>query len=159
MVVADVGAGTGYFSIRLARLVGPQGKVYATDIQPEMLESLRANLRRENITNVVPVLATQDDPKLPEGEVDLILMVDVYHEFSKPQEMLRRMRTALKPDGELVLLEFRKEDPDVPIRAEHKMSVTEVRAELEAEGYHLEKLHSFLPRQHIFVFGKEPEAK
>ena len=156
MTVADVGAGTGYFSIRMARQVGPQGKVLASDLQPQMLARLKRNLDREKVRNVEPVLATESDPNLPAGAMDLILLVDVYHEFSEPQEMLRKMRAALKPDGRLVLLEYRKEDPSVPIRPEHKMSVAEAKLEVEAEGFVLAAVLDKLPRQHILVFKLQP---
>jgi ubiquinone/menaquinone biosynthesis C-methylase UbiE len=152
--VADVGAGSGYMTVKMAKRVGPGGKVYANDIQPEMLARLRQRLVREKITNVEMVLGTADDPKLPPAALDLILMVDVYHEFSEPQTMLQRMRDALKPDGRLVLLEYRKEDPAIPIRLEHKMSVAEAKLEVEAEGYTLSKVDEVLPRQHILVFAK-----
>ena len=154
MVVADIGAGTGYFTLRMARRVGPEGKVYGTDIQPEMLEKLRANAAREKLTNVETVLGGETDPKLPAGKLDLVLMVDVYHELSRPQEMLRGIRAALKPDGRLVLLEYRKEDPAVPIKPDHKMTVKEAKAEVEAEGYKLDKVLENLPRQHILIFRK-----
>ena len=154
MTVADVGAGSGYFTVRMAKLVGPDGKVYATDIQQQMLDILGKRLRAEKIPNVELVRGTVTDPNLPAGKMDLILMVDVYHEFSEPQAMLRKMKEALAQDGRLVLIEFRKEDPAVPIRLEHKMSVAEVRAELEAEGFKLDRLVDILPRQHIFIFNK-----
>ncbi len=157
MVIADVGAGTGYFTRRMAKLTGPGGKVYAVDIQPPMIEALKRNVAREGLTNVVPVLSGEDDPRLPDGSIDLILMVDVYHEFSKPREMLRKMRQALKPNGRMVLLEFRKEDPEVPIRLEHKMTVEEAKVEIEAEGFRLEKVMDPLPRQHILVFVPGPK--
>jgi len=153
-VVADVGAGSGYMTVKMAKRVGPGGKVYANDIQLEMLSRLRQRLMREKITNVETVLGTPEDPKLPAAALDLILMVDVYHEFSEPQAMLRRMRDALKPDGRLVLLEYRKEDPAIPIRLEHKMSVAEAKLEVEAEGYTLARVDEVLPRQHILVFAK-----
>lgn len=152
MVVADVGAGSGYFTLRMAKLVGPGGKVYASDIQQQMLDLLKERMRSEKISNVELVRGTLTDPKLPPGNLDLILMVDVYHEFSEPQAMLRKMKEALAPDGRLVLIEYRKEDASVPIRFEHKMSVAEVRAELEAEGFKLDRLLDLLPRQHIFIF-------
>jgi ubiquinone/menaquinone biosynthesis C-methylase UbiE len=152
--VADVGAGSGYFTVRMAERVGPDGRVYAVDIQPEMLRLLGERLKRGRITNVTPVLGAIDDPKLPEATLDLILMVDVYHEFSEPQKMLRRMRAALKPGGRLVLLEYRKEDPTVPIRFEHKMSVAEAKMEVEAEGFTLAKVDEALPRQHILIFTR-----
>jgi ubiquinone/menaquinone biosynthesis C-methylase UbiE len=153
-IVADVGAGSGYMSVRMAKKVGPTGKVYANDIQPEMLTLLRARLARENITNVETVLGGVDDPKLPEGALDLILMVDVYHEFQQPQAMLRHMHAALKPGGRMVLLEYRKEDPSIPIRIEHKMTVAEAKLEVEAEGFKLTKVDPVLPRQHILIFTR-----
>lgn len=155
MAVADVGAGSGYFTVRLAKRVGPTGKVYAVDVQPEMMTILRRRLAEEKLTTVQTILGTAADPKLPKSSVDLILMVDVYHEFSQPQNMLRRMKEALKSDGRLVLLEYRKEDPHIPIRSEHKMSVAEAKAEVEAEGYKLEKVLKDLPRQHILIFRKD----
>ncbi|HLK22011.1 MAG TPA: class I SAM-dependent methyltransferase [Bryobacteraceae bacterium] len=158
MTVADVGAGTGYMSLRMARRVGPTGKVYANDLQPEMLEKLRANSQREKLANVETVQGTASDPKLPKNAIDLVLLVDVYHEFSEPQAMLDHIREALKPDGRLVLLEYRKEDPKVPIRPEHKMSVAEVRTEVEAEGYKLDQVIEKLPRQHIIIFKKSAKG-
>ena len=155
MTVADVGAGSGYFTVRLARRVGPEGKVYAQDIQPEMLRILRRRLERADFRNVETVLGTETDPKLPPNSLDLILMVDVYHEFSQPQKMLRQLRSALKDDGRMVLLEYRKEDPWVPIRPEHKMSVAEAKLEVEDEGFLLEKVGQQLPRQHILIFKKD----
>jgi ubiquinone/menaquinone biosynthesis C-methylase UbiE len=153
--VADIGAGVGYLTWRLAERVGPQGKVYANDIQAGMLRRLRDNMAARHITNVETVLGADDDPKLPAGKIDLALLVDVYHEFSKPQEMLRGIRQSLTPDGRLVLLEYRKEDPDVPIRPEHKMSIAGVKAEVEPEGFKLEQTLSVLPRQHILIFKKK----
>jgi ubiquinone/menaquinone biosynthesis C-methylase UbiE len=154
MVLADVGAGTGYMSLRMARRVGPTGKVYANDLQPEMLQKLRAKSQREKLSNVETVQGTESDPKLPPNTMDLVLLVDVYHEFSQPQAMLDKIRESLKPDGRLVLLEYRKEDPRVPIRPEHKMSVAEVKTEVEAEGYKLDQVIEKLPRQHIIIFRK-----
>jgi SAM-dependent methyltransferase len=135
MMVADIGAGTGYMSLRMAKRVSPGGKVYANDLQSDMLRLLRENAAQAQVTNVETVLGTETDPKLPKGQMDLVLLVDVYHEFSQPQQMLRKIREALKLDGRLVLLEYRKEDPRIPIRPEHKMSVAEVKAELEPEGF------------------------
>jgi len=154
MVVADVGAGTGYFSIRLARRVGVTGKVYANDLQPEMLTMLRANAAKAGVSNIEPVLGGQADPKLPTNALDLVLLVDVYHEFSQPQQMLQHIHASLKSDGRLVLLEYRKEDPSIPIRPEHKMTVKDVRTEVEAEGYKLDRVIETLPRQHIIIFKK-----
>jgi ubiquinone/menaquinone biosynthesis C-methylase UbiE len=152
--VGDVGAGTGFYSLRIARLVGPQGMVYANDIQPAMLERLNANASAQHVPNVVTILGTESDPKLPPAKLDLVILVDVYHEFSRPQRMLDRIRESLKPDGRLVLLEYRKEDPSVPIRPEHKMSVQEVKAEVTPEGYRFEKVVDTLPWQHIIFFKK-----
>jgi ubiquinone/menaquinone biosynthesis C-methylase UbiE len=154
MIVGDVGAGSGYYTQLIAALVGPSGKVYATDIQPGMIQLLRQRIARAHLTNVEPVLSAENDTRLPNATLDLILLVDVYHEFSQPQLMLRQLKDALKPGGQLVLLEFRKEDPNVPIRAEHKMSVAEVRAELEPEGFRFEKMLPDLPWQHILIFRK-----
>ena len=154
LTVADLGAGSGYFTARLAARTGPEGRVFATDLQPEMLKMLAARLGRENVKHVTLVQGAIDDPKLPPASIDLVLMVDVYHEFSEPQKMLRGIRAALRPGGRLVLLEYRKEDPDVPIRFEHKMSVAEAKTELEAEGFTLTKVDNRLPRQHILIFSK-----
>lgn len=153
-IVADVGAGSGYYTIRLSQLVGSKGKVYANDLQPGMLQILRSRLERERILNVEPILGTVDDPRLPNGALDLILMVDVYHEFSEPQAMLRRLRDALKPGGRLVLLEYRAEDPRVPIRPEHKMTVAQAKLEVESEGFALTTVNEDLPWQHILVFTR-----
>jgi ubiquinone/menaquinone biosynthesis C-methylase UbiE len=154
LTVADVGAGSGYFTVRLASRVGAKGRVYANDLQPEMLKMLGVRLGREKVQNVTLIQGTTDDPKLPASSIDLVLMVDVYHELSEPQKMLRAIRAALKPGGRLVLLEYRKEDPAVPIRFEHKMSIAEARMELEAEGFVLGRVDDRLPRQHILVFSK-----
>jgi SAM-dependent methyltransferase len=154
MVVADVGAGTGYMSLKMARRVGPSGKVYSEDVQPEMLRRLRQNAADAKLNNIQTVLGGEADPKLPPDALDLILLVDVYHEFSQPQKMLRKMRESLKSDGRLVLLEYRKEDPSIPIRPDHKMSVQEVKLEVEAEGFHLDKVLENLPRQHILILTK-----
>lgn len=153
-VVADIGAGSGYYTVRMARAVGATGKVFATDIQPGMLDILRRRLDREKLTNVDLVLGAADDPRLPENALDLALLVDVYHELSAPQAFVRKLRAALKPTGRLVLLEYRKEDPNIPIRPEHKMSIAEVKAELEPEGFTLSAVLNDLPWQHILVLTK-----
>ncbi len=154
--VADIGAGSGYITVRLAARVGPTGRVYANDVQPQMLNILGRRLLDKKITNVTLIEGTFDDPKLPPAAVDLILMVDVYHELSEPQAMLRHLRASLKPGGRLVLLEYRKEDPTVPIKPEHKMSVAEAKMEVEAEGFTLSKVDEALPRQHILIFVAKP---
>ncbi len=159
MTVAEVGAGTGYVALRMARRVGPTGKVYANDVQPEMLRMLRANASKAGLTNVTTVLGSETDPKLPPGQIDLIILVDVYHEFSQPQKMLQGIRAALKPDGRLVQLEYRKEDPAVPILPDHKMSVAEAKTEVEAEGFKLGPVIETLPRQHILIYTKAADTK
>ena len=150
--VADIGAGSGYITEKLAARVGPAGRVFANDVQPQMLEILSRRLSGKRITNVTLVQGTIDDPKLTPASVDLELMVDVYHELSQPQLMLQHLREALKPGGRLVLLEYRKEDPAIPIKPEHKMSVAEAKLEVEAEGFTLSKVDEALPRQHILIF-------
>jgi ubiquinone/menaquinone biosynthesis C-methylase UbiE len=152
--VADIGAGSGYMTWRMAKLVGPAGKVYANDIQQAMLDLLKKNIEQRKLNNVEMVLGAPDDPKLPAGQIDLVLLVDVYHEFSEPQKMLRHIRESLKADGRLVLLEYRGEDPSVPIRPEHKMTVAQVKAELEPEGFRMDKVLEDLPRQHILIFRR-----
>jgi len=151
MIVADIGAGSGYYSSRIARRVGPTGRVYATDIQPGMIEILDRRIKSEGVTNITTVLGGMDDPKLPPASIDLAIMVDVYHELQQPQIFLQRLKETFKPNGRLVLLEFRKEDPKVPILEVHKMSVAEVKQEMEAEGFVLDKVIDVLPWQHIIV--------
>jgi SAM-dependent methyltransferase len=151
-VVADIGAGVGYHAWRLADIVGPTGKVIAEDIQPGMIELLKKNIADRKLKNVDIVLGTQTDPKLPDNSVDLVLMVDVYHEFSDPVAMMTHIRNALKHDGRVVLVEFRKEDPSVPIQPLHKMSVEGVRSELEPLGFKFQRTLEFLPWQHIIFF-------
>ncbi len=151
MVVADIGAGSGYYSARIAKRVGPSGRVYATDIQPGMIELLDRRITSENLSNITTVLGGMDDPRLPPAAIDLAIMVDVYHELQQPQVFLQRLKGAFKPNGRLVLLEFRKEDPKVPILEVHKMSVAEVTQEMEAEGFVLDKVIDVLPWQHIIV--------
>lgn len=151
---ADVGAGSGYMTIRLARRVGPAGTVYANDIQPEMLSILSSRVKAAGFANVIPVLGTGSDPRLPAATVDLALLVDVYHEFAAPQAMLRRLRESLSSNGRLVLLEYRKEDPSIPILPDHKMSVAEAKLEVEAEGFTLAHVDEVLPRQHILIFTR-----
>ncbi len=154
MTVADVGAGTGFMSMKLAKAVGGTGKVYAEDVQPEMLQKVRENAVKAHASNVKTVQGSYTDPMLPKSTMDLILLADVYHEFSEPQKMLHGIRDALKPDGRLVLLEYRKEDPSIPIREDHKMTVAEVKTELEAEGFKLSRVIETLPRQHILILTK-----
>ena len=151
--VADIGAGSGYYSMLLSAAVGPRGRVYATDIQPEMLALIRDKVDKARVSNVELVLGTATESRLPDAALDLALMVDVYHELAQPQAFLRSLKRAIKPDGRLVLIEFRKESAWVPIREEHKMTVRDARMELEAEGYRFDRVIDVLPWQHILVFG------
>lgn len=154
--VADIGAGTGYFSWRIARQVGAEGKVYAVEIQQEMLDLLMVNMQKRGVSAVVrPVLGTVHDPKLPVAMVDLILLVDVYHEFDFPFEMTRAMAQALKPGGRLVLVEYRGEDPEVPIKKLHKMTEAQVRKEMTVHPLKFDRTLTLLPQQHIIIFRKE----
>jgi len=152
--VVDLGAGVGYFTWRLAKAVGETGKVIAVDIQPGMIDRLRETLKQRGVTNVEPVLGSEENPNLPENAVDLVLVVDVYHELQQPEKTMEYVRRALKPDGRLVVIEYRKEDPNIPIHPLHKMTVDEVRAELEPMGFEFEELMSFLPTQHIIIFKR-----
>jgi len=151
MTVADIGAGSGYYSSRMARRVGPTGHVYATDIQPGMIALLDRRIASEGLANMTTVLGTPDDPKLPANSLDLAIMVDVYHELQDPQVFLQRLKPAFKPGGRLALLEFRKEDPKIPILEVHKMSVAEVKQEMEAEGYEIDRVIEDLPWQHLIL--------
>ncbi len=158
-VVADVGAGVGYTSIKIARRVGAKGLVYATDVQPQMLRMLAANAKDAGFKNIKGVLCTPTDQKLPEGSVDLAIMVDVYHECSDPEATLHSIRKGLKPKGRLVLIEFRGEDPEVPIKPEHKMTFEQVKKEIEPQGFAFKEKLDFLPWQHIIIFEKKEDAK
>jgi ubiquinone/menaquinone biosynthesis C-methylase UbiE len=154
--VADIGAGTGFYTRRLAQLTGSNGVVYAVDIQPEMLELLTNKMAEINIHNVKPILGSITDPKLPRDAVDLILLVDVYHEFDHPYEMVESMARSLKPRGRMVFVEFRAEDPEVPIKRVHKMSETQVRKEMAVQPLEWVETIETLPRQHIIVFRRKP---
>jgi ubiquinone/menaquinone biosynthesis C-methylase UbiE len=152
-VVAEIGCGTGFFSRRLAKAVGPHGKVYAEDIQPEMLELLQKYAAADGDTNIVTVLGTATDPKLPKGQMDWILLVDVYHELQEPVPMLAKIREALKPNGRVALVEYRAEDDSAQnISPAHRMSVEQVLAEWLPAGFELEKRIETLPSQHLFLF-------
>jgi ubiquinone/menaquinone biosynthesis C-methylase UbiE len=153
-VVADIGCGTGYYTRRLAKAIGTNGVVLAVDIQPEMLELLTNNLATERIFNVKPVLGTITDPKLPKSSVDLILMVDVYHEFDHPYEMTESMCRALKPGGRMVFVEFRGEDPKVAIKEVHKMTEAQLRKEMSIHPLEWRETISVLPQQHVMIFRR-----
>jgi ubiquinone/menaquinone biosynthesis C-methylase UbiE len=154
-VVADIGAGTGYFSRRLAKKVGPNGKILAVEIQQEMLDLLTNKMAELNITNVHPVLGTITDPHLPPESVDLVLMVDVYHEFDHPFEMMQGIAGSLKPEGRIAFVEFRGEDPKVPIKLVHKMTEAQVRKEMSVHPLEWVETIGVLPRQHIIIFKKK----
>lgn len=159
MVVCDMGCGNGYHTLPLAEMVGEKGKVYAVDVQPEMIEMLKQNIESKDLKNIVPITSLYHDPKLPPNTCDMILLVDVYHEFSHPVQMLAGMRAALKPDGQLVLVEFRAEDENVPIKPEHKMTKAQINEEMNANGFKLVREYDGLPWQHLMFFGKaEQEA-
>jgi ubiquinone/menaquinone biosynthesis C-methylase UbiE len=154
-VVADIGAGTGYFSRRLSKKVGAKGAILAVDIQPEMLDLLTNQMAALNITNVKPILGTITDPKLPPASVDLVLMVDVYHEFSHPLEMMEAISQSLKPTGRVAFVEFRGEDPEVPIKPLHKMTEAQVRKEMAVQPLKWVETIEVLPRQHIIIFRRK----
>jgi precorrin-6B methylase 2 len=152
MVACDVGAGNGYHTLEMAKAVRPGGRAIAVDIQPEMLTLLEERAKAAGVANVSTVLGADADPKLSQATCDLVLMADVYHELADPEAVLRRLREALTPRGQLVLLEFRAEDPDVPIKEEHKMSKAQVLRELEHNGFRLARSFDGLPWQHLLFF-------
>jgi FkbM family methyltransferase len=152
-VVADVGAGTGYFSFRISRVV-KQGKVFAVDIQPEMLAVIEKRKKELKVDNVIAVKSEETETNLQGNSVDVALMVDVYHEFSFPREMMQSVVTALKPGGRVVQIEYRGEDPNVPIKRLHKMTVAQARKEMAAVGLAWKETKNFLPQQHFIVYEK-----
>jgi len=154
LVVADIGAGSGYLAFPMAKRVAPRGKVYAVDIQQEMLDIIKKRMKERRVANIELVLGTITDPKLPPNSIDLILLVDVYHEFDHPYEMTQAMVRSLKPGGKLVLVEYRKEDPAVPIKEVHKMSQAQVKKEMSIHPIRWVKTLDVLPRQHILIFEK-----
>jgi ubiquinone/menaquinone biosynthesis C-methylase UbiE len=159
-IVADIGAGSGYYSFRMAKLVAPKGKILAVDIQKEMLDIIRDRMKKDKIENVEPILGAEADPKLKDESVDVILLVDVYHEFAQPYEMTEKMVKALKPGGRLIFVEFRLEDEKVPIKLVHKMTEKQVIKEM-AEFKELKHASTSdkLPWQHVITFVKEPAKK
>ncbi len=157
--ICDMGCGNGFYTLKLAELTAGKGKVYAVDIQPEMLTLLRERAKKANVTNIEPVLGTLIDPKLPDNSIDLMLLVDVYHEFSHPEHMLRSMRKSLTKEGKIVLVEFRAEDPNVPIKPLHKMTKEQIMKELPANGYKLVDQYDKLPWQHVMFFQRDEKWK
>jgi ubiquinone/menaquinone biosynthesis C-methylase UbiE len=153
-VIADLGAGSGYFTFRLAPRVGEAGKVLAVEIQDEMIAELKKRIEKNKVANVETVKCTDRDPKLPEGGVDIVLMVDVYHEIAFPYEVMTAIRKALKPGGRMVFVEYRKEDPKVPIKEVHKMSEEQLKKEMAVVGLEHVKTVGTLPRQHIAIFAR-----
>ncbi|WP_417739593.1 class I SAM-dependent methyltransferase [Rosistilla oblonga] len=163
MTACDLGCGNGYYTLKMARQIGESGKVLAVDIQPEMLNLLKARAQQDGHDNVVPILGEIDDPNLPEGEIDLLLLVDVYHEFSHPEPMLKSIRNSLTDTGVIALLEYRMEDPTVPIKRLHKMSKTQILREYAANDLKLVREFNGLPWQHLMFFARSdsslPEIK
>ena len=155
MTVCDMGCGNGYHTIPMAKAVAPEGKVFGVDIQPEMLELLKTRAKEAGVTNITAISNTNTEAKLPAASCDLILLVDVYHELSKPAEMLASMKQALKPKGQIVLVEFRGEDDSVPIKVEHKMSKEQILKEMTAGGMKLARSYDQLPWQHLMFFEAE----
>ncbi len=157
MTIADIGAGSGVISVLLSKAVGEKGEILAVDIQPEMLDALQSKCKLLGIKNVKGVLGTTKSPGLEEGTVDLIVMVDVYHEFDFPYSMLNELAKSLKKGGRIAFVEYRLEDPKVPIKLVHKMSEAQVKKEALVEGHHLKYKETFreLPRQHVVIFEKE----
>lgn len=151
--VADIGAGTGYFSIRIARKI-PQGTVIGEDIQPEMIALMKANAAQAGTGNIQPLLGTSTDPHLPAGAVDKVLLVDAYHEFDQPLEMMQGIVRGLKPDGQVVFVEYRGEDASVPIKPHHKITEAQLSKEMGAVGLHLVRRYEELPWQHVLIYGR-----
>jgi ubiquinone/menaquinone biosynthesis C-methylase UbiE len=158
MTVCDLGCGNGYYTLDLARQVGSNGKVLAVDIQPEMLHLLVERAKQAGVENIEPIQSEPFDPKLPDEAIDLILLVDVYHEFSFPVHMLRAMRESLKPGGRIALVEFRAEDPTVPIKPLHKMSKRQIMKEFPPNGFRLVREFDGLPWQHLMFFERDEQA-
>ena len=159
MTICDMGCGNGFYTLKLAETVGENGKILAVEIQQEMLRLLEDRAKKANITNIKPILGSVVDPGLPDGEVDLLFCVDVYHEFSHPEQMLKAMRKCLSPKGRLVLVEFRLEDPKVPIKLVHKMSKEQILKELPPNGFKLVEEFDKLPWQHVMFFERGDLAK
>jgi ubiquinone/menaquinone biosynthesis C-methylase UbiE len=153
MTVCDLGCGNGFYTLRLTQVLADSGQVFAVDDQPEMLSLLRDRLDEAGVVNVVPILGSYHNPRLPQNSIDLALLVDVYHEFSHPPQMLSAIRQSLKPRGRIVLVEFRMEDDSVPIKPVHKMSKAQINKELSANGFQLESEFDSLPWQHMMFFS------
>lgn len=159
MVVCDMGSGDGYYTFQMAARVAPSGRVIAVDIQPEMLQALSRKMEDKQVRNIDTILGELWDPKLEAESLDVVLMVDVYHEFSHPVQMLAAIRKALKPDGVIALVEFRAEDPTVPIKPEHKMTKAQAIKEFKANGFKPVRQYDRLPQQHLLFMGKDADWK
>lgn len=159
MTVCDMGCGNGFHSLPIATMLKDSGLVIGVDVQPEMLDLLRERMEAKGIDNVIPILGSYHHPRLPPNQVDLLFMVDVYHEFSHPELMLREIRRSLKPSGLVVLVEYRKEDPKVPIKLLHKMSKAQIDKEMTANGFKLVKSFDGLPWQHMLFYGKADKVQ
>ncbi|MDA8743627.1 methyltransferase domain-containing protein [Rubripirellula amarantea] len=155
MTVVDLGCGNGFWTFPMAKAVTDKGRVLAVDIQREMLQKLQVRGAQLKLDNIEPILGKVDDPKLPAGEVDMVLMVDVYHEFSHPESMLWSIRRSLKPEGVVALLEYREEDPTVPIKPLHKMSKRQIIKEYQGNGFKLVREYNQLPWQHLMFFARD----
>jgi putative heme-binding domain-containing protein len=156
-IVADLGSGSGFFTWRLADKVGPRGKVLAVDVQGSMLDLTMQEVRKHGLKNVQAVLGTEGDPKLQESSVDLVFIANSYHEFAEPEAILAAVRRSLKPDGRLVVIEYAKENTFVPVATAHKMTIEEMRSEIEPAGFELERILDFLPMQHGLIFTKRAQ--
>jgi ubiquinone/menaquinone biosynthesis C-methylase UbiE len=159
MVICDMGCGVGFHSTKMAQMTGPKGYVAGVDVQPQMLNMMRKRMEQEGIENIIPILGSYHNPRLPRDTFHMVLMVDVYHEFSHPEQMLAAIRKSLKPDGLVVLVEYRAEDKTVPIKPEHKMSKEQVDKELTANGFKLVKSYDKLPWQHMLFYGRADERE
>jgi ubiquinone/menaquinone biosynthesis C-methylase UbiE len=154
-VVADIGAGPGFFSLRAAQHAGPAGKVFAVDVQREMVDGLRRMAQKSGLENIVPILGSADDPKLPANSVDEVLVIIAYHEFSHPAEMMHHIYTAMKQDARMLIVEYKAEDPNSRVSPAHKMRAADILREISGFGFRLDKFIDLIPTQHVFVFKKD----
>jgi len=154
-VVADIGAGPGFFSLRAAQHVGPAGRIFAVDVQPEMIDGLRRMARKSGLENIVPILGSADDPKLPANSVDAVLLIIAYHEFSDPADMMHHIYAAMKPEARMLVVEYKAEDPNSRVSPAHKMTAADILKEISGFGFRLDKTIDMIPTQHVFIFRKD----